>query len=162
MKRQETWECDDFPRARLSFERAPYFRPTHFASVGNILKAVDEENRVTLVIAISVLQFGQILVVGTTENARLTVMTLPSARQMSGRTKKAHPGLGACQSGKQELEIARSLCASGSITDMVRLLSTRVEKKVTTSPDGRLSRSSLEQQSHRPQRNDRRSPCVPG
>src|SRR6476660_4053287 len=77
-------------------------------------------------------------------------MTLPSARQMSGRTKKAHPGLGACQSGKQELEIARSLCASGSITGMVRLLSTRVEKKVTTSPDGRLSRSSLEQQSHRP------------
>src|SRR6476660_7631651 len=109
MKRQETWECDDFPRARLSFERAPYFRPTHFASVGNILKAVDEENRVTLVIAISVLQFGQILVVGTTENARLTVMTLPSARQMSGRAKKAHPGLGACQSEKQELEIARSL-----------------------------------------------------
>jgi hypothetical protein len=56
-------------------------------------------------------------------------MTLPSARQMSGRAKKAHPGLGACQSEKQELELARSLCASGSITDMVRLLSTRVEKK---------------------------------
>jgi len=28
--------------------------------------------------------------------------------------------------------LARSLCASGSITDMVPLLSTRVEKKVTT------------------------------
>jgi hypothetical protein len=28
--------------------------------------------------------------------------------------------------------LARSLCASGSITDMVRLLSTRVEKKAIT------------------------------
>jgi len=35
---------------------------------------------------------------------------------MSGRAKKAHPGLGACQSEKLELELARSLCASGSIT----------------------------------------------
>jgi hypothetical protein len=61
---------------------------------------------VTLVIAISLLQFGQISVVGTTEYARLTVMTLPSARQMSGRAKKAHPGLGACQSEKLELEIS--------------------------------------------------------
>lgn len=51
---------------------------------------------------------------------------------MSGRAKKAHPGLGACQSEKLELELARSLCASGSITDMVRLLSTRVEKKAIT------------------------------
>ena len=33
-------------------------------------------------------------------------MTLPSARQMSGRAKKAHPGLGACQSEKLELEIS--------------------------------------------------------
>jgi len=41
---------------------------------------------------------------------------------MSGRAKKAHPGLGACQSEKLELELARSLCASGSITDMVRLI----------------------------------------
>jgi hypothetical protein len=30
--------------------------------------------------------------------------------------------LGACQSEKLELELARSLCASGSITDMVRLI----------------------------------------
>jgi len=40
--------------------------------------------------------------------------------------------LGACQSEKLELELARSLCASGSITDMVRQLSTRVEKKAIT------------------------------
>jgi hypothetical protein len=38
--------------------------------------------------------------------------------------------LGACQSEKQELELARSLCDSGSITKIiVRLLSTRVEQK---------------------------------
>ena len=49
-------------------------------------------------------------------------MTPPFARQMSGRAKKAHPGLGACQSEKLELKLARSLCASGSITDMVRLI----------------------------------------
>jgi hypothetical protein len=65
------------------------------------------------------------------------VMTLPFARQMSGRAKKLTLGLRACQSEKQELELARSLCASGSITDdMVRLLSTRVEKKLRLSPMG--------------------------
>jgi hypothetical protein len=77
-------------------------------------------------------------------------MTLPSARQMSGRAKKAHPGLGACQSEKLELEISPVALRQRLDHRMVRLLSTRVEKKVTTSPDGRLSRSSLEQQSHRP------------
>jgi hypothetical protein len=45
---------------------------------------------------------------------------------------------------------------------MVRLLSTRVEKKVTTSPDGRLSRSSLEQQSHRPQSSSGLAKIRPG
>jgi hypothetical protein len=75
------------------------------------------------------LQFGQISVVGTTENARLTVTTLPFARQNVAASKRLTPGLGACQSEKQELELARSLCASGSITNMVRLLSTRVEEK---------------------------------
>src|SRR5205807_6525501 len=43
---------------------------------------------VTLVSAISLLQSGQISVVGTTEYARLTVMTPPFARQMSGRAKR--------------------------------------------------------------------------
>jgi hypothetical protein len=55
--------------------------------------------------------------------------------------QKAHPGLGACQSEKQELELARSLCASGSITNMVRLLSTRVEEKLRLLPDGRLAKA---------------------
>src|SRR5262252_10340926 len=50
--------------------------------------------------------------------------------------QKAHPGLGACQSEKQELELVRSLCDSGSITKIiVRLLSTRVESKKETGYD---------------------------
>ena len=40
----KTWECDEFPRARTSFERALHLKTTCFASVGDILKAVDEEN----------------------------------------------------------------------------------------------------------------------
>jgi hypothetical protein len=84
----------------------------------------------TCVIDISLLQFGQISIVGTTEHARLVLMTLPFARQNGRGEKKAHPGLGACQSEKQELKLARSLCDSGSITKIiVRLLSTTVEQK---------------------------------
>jgi hypothetical protein len=41
----ENWECDEFPRARTSFERALHLKTTCFASVSDILKAVDEENR---------------------------------------------------------------------------------------------------------------------
>ena len=41
----ETRECDEFPRARTSFERALHLKTTCFAFVGDILKAVDEENR---------------------------------------------------------------------------------------------------------------------
>ena len=82
------------------------------------------------VIDISLLQFGQFSIVGTTEHARLVLMTLPFARQNVEASKKAHPGLGARQSEKQELKLARSLCDSGSIANIiVRLLSTRVEQK---------------------------------
>src|SRR5256886_17418862 len=52
---------------------------------------------------ISLLQFGQISIVGTTEHASLALMTFPSARRNVGASEKAHPGLGACQSEKQEL-----------------------------------------------------------
>jgi hypothetical protein len=106
MKCQETWECDDFPRARLSFERAPYFRPTHFASVGDILKAVDEENRRNsrychLGFAIwtdfSSRHYGEYQVDSHDASFRPTNVAA---------SKKAHPGLGACQSEKQELEIS--------------------------------------------------------
>jgi hypothetical protein len=82
----------------------------------------------TCVIDISLLQFGQLSIVGTTEHARSHDT---SFRPTECRGKqKAHPGLGARQSEKQELELARSLCDSGSITNViVRLLSTRVEQK---------------------------------
>jgi len=84
----------------------------------------------TCVIDISLLQFGQLSIVGTTEHARLVLMTFPSPDKMSGRAKRLTLGLGACQSEKQELELARSLCDSGSITNIiVRPLFTRVEKK---------------------------------
>ena len=117
---------------RLSFERTPHFRPTHFASVGDVLKAVDEEYRRNcrychLGFAIWTdfrsRHYGECQVDSHIASFRPTNV---------GASKKAHPGLGACQSEKLELELARSLCASGSITDIVRLLSTRVEKKVTT------------------------------
>jgi hypothetical protein len=84
---------------------------------------------VTSVIVISLLQFGQISIVGTMEHASLVLMTFPFARQNVGASEKAHPGVGACQSEKQELELAESPCDSGSITNLVRLLSARVEEK---------------------------------
>ena len=41
----ETRECDEFPRAGTSVERALQVRTTPVASVGDILKAVGEEDR---------------------------------------------------------------------------------------------------------------------
>jgi len=61
------------------------------------------------------LQFGQISIVGTTEHASVVLKTFPSPDKMSGRAKRLTLGLGAWQSEKQELELARSLCDSGSI-----------------------------------------------
>jgi hypothetical protein len=58
---------------------------------------------VTSVIVISLLQFGQISIVGTSEHGSLVLMTYPFARRNVGASEKAHPGLGACQSEKQEL-----------------------------------------------------------
>src|SRR6266699_1539867 len=42
----------------------------------------------TGVIDISLLQFGQLSIVGTTEHARLVLMTLPFARQNVGASKR--------------------------------------------------------------------------
>jgi len=57
---------------------------------------------------------------------------------MSVRAKGSHPRLGACQSEKQELGLARSLCDSGSITNIiVRPLFKRVEKKEASYSAGR-------------------------
>jgi len=63
------------------------------------------------------LQFGQVSIVGTMECASSVLMMFPFAQQISGRAKQVHPSSGACQSEKQELKLARSLCDSGSITD---------------------------------------------
>src|SRR5262249_28628978 len=40
--------CDEFPRARTSFERALHLKATCFTFIGDILKALDEENRYDL------------------------------------------------------------------------------------------------------------------
>jgi hypothetical protein len=65
-------------------------------------------------------------------------MTFLSPNKMLGR-EKVHPGLGAYQSEK--LELARSLCDSGSITKLLRLLSQRVEQKKFCSGSVRYDRS---------------------
>src|SRR5215813_9237141 len=84
----------------------------------------------TCVIDISLLQFGQLSIVGTTEHARLVLMTLPFARQNVGASKRLTLDWMPVSLKKQELELARSLCDSGSITKIiVRLLSTTVEQK---------------------------------
>jgi hypothetical protein len=81
---------------------------------------------VTCATIISLLQFGQISMVGTTEQALMT----RSFRLTTCRgDKKAHPGLDVCESEKQELRLARSLCDSGSIKSIVRLILKRVEEK---------------------------------
>jgi len=72
---------------------------------------------VTCVMVILPLQFGQVSIVGTMECASSVLMMFPFAQQISGRAKQVHPSSGACQSEKQELKLARSLCDSGSITD---------------------------------------------
>jgi hypothetical protein len=48
--------------------------------------------------------------------------------------RSLHPGLGACQSEKQELELARSLCDSGSITNYCAPIidNSRAKKKQVT------------------------------
>src|SRR5262245_4387325 len=80
---------------------------------------------VTCVIVISPLQFGQISIVGTTEQASLVLMPFLSPDKCRGE-HTGSPSLGACHSEKQEL--ARSLYGSGSISRIVRPLSNRVEE----------------------------------
>jgi hypothetical protein len=121
------------PECRLNVRFTSERHPLH--PVGDILKALDEEN---------LLQFGQVSVVGTTGYARLTLMTLPFARQNVGASKNAHPALGACQSEKLELE-------SGSVALRQRLdhqilcayYLQESRRKLRHSPDGRLAESRL-------------------
>ena len=102
---QEAWECDEFPRAGTSFERALHFRTTRFASVGDILKAIDKEDRrdfrdCHLAFAIRTdFHSGHY---GTCQVGAHDVSFRPTKCRGG---EKAHPGVGACQSEKQELEI---------------------------------------------------------
>src|SRR5262249_33156550 len=108
----ETRECDEFPRAGTSFERALQVRTTPVASVGDILKAVAEEDRSDFHQSHLSFAIRTISIAGSTEHASVVLMTFPSPDKMSGRAKRLTLGLGACQSEKQELELARSLCDS--------------------------------------------------
>ena len=54
----------------------------------------------TCVVDISLLQFGQISIVGTTERAKLMLVTFLSPDKMSGR--EGHPGLGVLASLKRK------------------------------------------------------------
>jgi hypothetical protein len=130
--------------ARTSFERALHFRTTPFASIGDILEAVGEQDRGDFRYRHLAFAIGQISVVGTTERVSLVLMTFPFAPTNVGASRQVYsPWLGvARQSERQELELARSLCDSGSITSNVRLLSARVEKN-----DGQLSKSAPDRSS---------------
>jgi hypothetical protein len=59
----------------------------------------------------------------------LVLMTFPFARQNVGASEKAHPGVGACQSEKQELEIGQVALRQRLYRNIVRLLCARVEEK---------------------------------
>ena len=86
----------------------------------------------TCVIDISLLQFGQLSIVGTTEHARLVLMTLPFARQNVGASKRLTlDWVPVSLKSKSWNWLGRFATAARS-PNIVRLLSTRVEKKVTT------------------------------
>jgi hypothetical protein len=84
---------------------------------------------VTFVIVISLSQFGQISMVGTTERVSLVLMTPPSTQRMSGRTKRFTLARVAVSLKGKRWKLARSLCDSGSIANTLHLLPARVEEK---------------------------------
>jgi hypothetical protein len=83
---------------------------------------------VTSLIVISLLQFGQISTVGTTDHASLLLMTFPFARQNVGAAKRLTLEWVPVSLKSKSWKLARSLCDSGSIANIVRLLSARVEE----------------------------------
>ena len=66
---------------------------------------------------------------GTTGQASLVLMTRSFRPTTCRGEKKLTLGWGVCESEKQELRLARSLCDSGSIKSIVRLIFKRVEEK---------------------------------
>jgi len=83
---------------------------------------------VTSLTVISLLQFGQISTVGTTEHASLVLMTFPFARHNVGAAKRLTLEWVPANLKSKSWKLARSLCDSGSIANIVRLLSARVEE----------------------------------
>src|SRR5262249_16533939 len=121
----------------MSFEHALHFRTTPFASVGDILKAVDEENRRNsryrhLAFAIWTSfcsrHYGQSQV-----DAHDTSFRPTKCRR---EQKCSHPALSAVSLKSWSWNWLGRLATAAQSPNIVRLLSTRVERKV---------RSSLEQ-----------------
>jgi hypothetical protein len=127
----EAWGvANGLPCSRTSLEGALYFRATRFAPVGDILETIGEQDRRDFryrhfTCAIRADFHGR------HDGAGQLGAHDGSFRPTNvGASKKSHPGSGACQSEKQELgKLSRSLCDSGSITHIVRLLSAGVEAK---------------------------------
>ena len=93
------------PRARTSFERALHFRTTPFAPVGDVLKAISEQDRRDFryrhfAFAIRADFHGRHY--GT---CQLGAHDPSFAPTNVGPNKKVHPGSGGCQSERQEVEI---------------------------------------------------------
>src|SRR6266700_3066398 len=89
----------------MSFERALHVRTTPFACVGDILKAVGEEDRRDFRychLAFAIRTDFHCGYYGTCQLGTHDVSFRPTKRRGG---EKAHPGVGACQSEKQELEI---------------------------------------------------------
>src|SRR6266516_2860038 len=82
----------------------------------------------TSLIVISLLQFGQISTLGTTDHASLLLMTFPFARQNVGAAKRLTLEWVPVSLKSKSWKLAGSLCDSGSIANIVRLLSARVEQ----------------------------------
>src|SRR6266446_3545127 len=127
VKVRKTWECDRFPRARTSFERALHFRTTRFASVGDILKTVGKQDRRDFPychLAFAIRTDFHRGYYGTCQLRTHDVSFRPTKCRGG---EKAHPGVGNLKS--KSWKLAGSLCDSGSIANIVCLLSARVEEK---------------------------------
>ena len=75
----------------------------------------------TCVIDISLLQFGQLSIVGTTEHTRLVLMTLPFARQNVGASKRLTLDWGPVSlKSKSWNWLGRFATAARSLRDYVR------------------------------------------
>src|SRR5262249_39459043 len=81
------------------------------------------------IIVISLLQFGQISIVGSTEHASFVLMTFPFARQNVGAAKRRTLEWVPANLKSKSWKLAGWLCDRGSIANIMRLWSARVEEK---------------------------------